>query len=145
MGQLGATMDQLGATMGQLGATMGQLGATMHIGPEMVNIRKFFSPVLFFAEKNFPEFSNISKCSSCIFLNIIKTYFIQQNSENRDKTFQKLCPDIDRFWPNVRWTDGPMNQRTNGPADGRIYPLIQIVNARWEQRRHSNLLWSNDF
>ena len=26
---------------------------------------------------------------------------MQQNSENRDKTFQKLCPDIDHFWPDV--------------------------------------------
>jgi len=27
---------------------------------------------------------------------------MQQNGKKRNKTFQKLCPDIDHFWPNVR-------------------------------------------
>ena len=26
---------------------------------------------------------------------------MQQNSKNENETSQKLCPDIDRFWPNV--------------------------------------------
>ena len=63
---------------------------------------KFFFPVLFSAARNLPEFCNISHCLIRISFKLIKLYFMQQNSENRDKTFQKLCPDIDRFWPNVR-------------------------------------------
>ena len=35
---------------------------------------------------------------------LIKTFSTQQNSENRDKIFQKLCSDIDRFGPNAVWT-----------------------------------------
>ena len=31
---------------------------------------------------------------------------MQQNSKNGNETSQKLCPDIDHFWPNVDWTIG---------------------------------------
>ena len=62
---------------------------------------KLFVHVLFSAARNISKFSDISWCWICTLFKPIKTYFMQQNSVKRDKTSEKLCPDIDCFRPNV--------------------------------------------
>ena len=42
---------------------------------------------------------------------LIDTYLMQQNDENREKSFQNSCPYISRSQTNVKWSDEYLDER----------------------------------